>query len=167
MRVAVVNWSRRKVGGVETYLGNVIPEMHRANLVLAFWSEVDVPHDRAQIELPEGVPAFCASELGTRRALAALREWRPDLLYIHKVSQPGVETKLLDIAPAVFFAHDYYGTCISGAKTFKSPQVIPCDRRFGWQCLLHYYPHRCGGLNPVTMLKLYRLQSRRLKLMHE
>src|SRR2546423_8225430 len=40
-----------------------------------------------------------------------------------------------DVAPAVFFAHAYYGTCISGAKTFKRPTVTPCDRRFGPKCL--------------------------------
>src|SRR5256714_11039321 len=68
-----------------------------------------------------------------------------------------------DVAPAVFFAHAYYGTCISGAKTFKRPTVTPCDRRFGPKCLLQYYPHRCGGLSPLTMLRLYRLQSQRLE----
>jgi glycosyltransferase involved in cell wall biosynthesis len=65
----------------------------------------------------------------------------------------------------VFFAHNYYGTCISGAKTFKSPVVTPCDRRFGWQCLAHYYPRRCGGWNPVTMVRLFTQQRDRLELL--
>jgi len=72
---------------------------------------------------------------------------------------------VLDIAPAVFFAHNYYGTCISGAKTFKTPVVTPCGRRFGWQCLAHYYPRRCGGWSPVTMVRQYRLQRKRLDLL--
>lgn len=167
MRIAVVNWSRRRVGGVETYLDGVIPEMHRRGLSPAFWSEVDVPANREQIGLPEGVPAWCASELGTDKALAALRDWKPNLIYVHKIDRPAIEAKLLKIAPAVFFAHDYYGTCISGAKTFKNPIVMPCNRRFGWQCLLHYFPHRCGGWSPLTMLKLYRLQSKRLRMLHK
>jgi len=77
--------------------------------------------------------------------------------------KPELEARILKIAPAVFFAHAYYGTCISGAKMFKSPTPTPCSRRFGWQCLLHYYPHRCGGLNPITMLRLYRLTAKRLE----
>jgi glycosyltransferase involved in cell wall biosynthesis len=167
VRIAVVNWSRRKVGGVETYLSGVIPELCRRGFPLAFWSEDDIPTNREPIELPDGVQAWCASELGRDKALAALHDWRPDLLYVHKVSQPATEGELLKIAPAVFFAHDYYGTCISGAKTFKYPRVVPCSRRFGWKCLLHYYPHRCGGWSPVTMVKLYLLQSKRLKLLRK
>ena len=80
-------------------------------------------------------------------------------------SIPQVERRTLDIAPAVFFAHNYYGTCISGAKTFKNPVVTPCDRRFGWQCLAQYYPRRCGGWNPVTMVRLFRQQRDRLELL--
>ena len=165
MRIAVINWSRRRVGGVETYLGNIIPEIIRKGHELSFWSEVDVPRDREPIGLPAGVPAWCAAELGEGRAFERLRAWRPDLLYVHKVMHPRVEGRLLDVAPAVFFAHDYYGTCISGLKTHKYPEIVPCDRSFGAGCLLHYYPRRCGGLSPLTMLKLFRLQSSRLALL--
>src|SRR5262249_25577861 len=72
--------------------------------------------------------------------------------------------KVMDIAPAVFFAHDYSRTCISGSKTFQRPTARPCGRPFGWQCLLHFYPKRCGGLNPVTMFELYRNHAVRLEL---
>jgi glycosyltransferase involved in cell wall biosynthesis len=85
------------------------------------------------------------------------------VIYTHKLSDPELERAALSLGPSVFFAHDYNGTCISGTKTFKSPAVQPCHRRFGWQCLLHYFPRRCGGLSPVTMFKLYGTQSRRLE----
>ena len=67
--------------------------------------------------------------------------------------------------PRVFFAHGYYGTCISGAKTTSFPNVVPCTRTFGPKCLLHFYPRRCGGLSPVTALIEYRRQADRLKLL--
>ena len=51
--------------------------------------------------------------------------------------------------------------CISGEKTFKFPDVRPCGLPFGWKCLLHYYPHRCGGLSPITMWRDYLKQSER------
>lgn len=163
MRIAVVNWSKRRVGGVETYLNTIIPELARAGHEIAFWHEVDEPVEREQIGLPDNAPAWCVSALGAEKALAALRDWRPDVIYTHKLSDPGLERKVLGLAPSVFFAHDYNGTCISGTKTFKYPIVQPCSRRFGWQCLAHYFPHRCGGLSPITMFKLYGLQSRRLE----
>jgi glycosyltransferase involved in cell wall biosynthesis len=127
---------------------------------------MDKPLNREQIALPDGVSAWCASVLGKRRSLAALRDWKPDLIYSHGVHSPRVETEMLNIAPSVFFAHSYHGTCISGGKTFKTAPATPCDRRFGWGCLLHYYPQRCGGLNPITMARLFQLQTKRLKLLH-
>lgn len=167
MRIAVVNWSRRKAGGTETYLSLIIPALVNAGHEVAFWYEIDKPVNREQIALPDGVPVWCAATMGERRALDALRDWRPDLIYTHKLQTPRLEAETLKIAPAVFFAHDYYGTCISGAKTFKRPEIMPCSRRFGLKCLLHYFPHRCGGLSPVTMFRLFHLQSQRLKLLDE
>lgn len=163
MRIAVVNWSRRKVGGTEAYLDSIIPELLNAGHQIAFWHEADLPAVNDQIALSDGIPAWCVSELGARVALAALREWRPDVIYAHSLMRPKLEAEMLKVAPAVFFAHAYYGTCISGAKTFKHPTPTPCHRRFGWQCMAHYYPHRCGGWSPVTMLKEYRRQAKRFE----
>jgi glycosyltransferase involved in cell wall biosynthesis len=87
------------------------------------------------------------------------------VLYVQGMLDPALEARVLQVAPAVFFAHGYLGTCISGAKAWKRPQVRPCDRCFGWRCLLHYSPRRCGGLNPLTMAKLYRRNATRLELL--
>jgi glycosyltransferase involved in cell wall biosynthesis len=94
-----------------------------------------------------------------------MRRWAPDLLYSHGLEDARLESQVLDVAPAVFFAHSYYGTCISGAKTWQFPVVRPCTRHFGPPCLLHFYPHRCGGLNPVTMVRDYGRQATRLGLL--
>jgi glycosyltransferase involved in cell wall biosynthesis len=165
VRIAIATWSRRKAGGIETYLGNTIAGLHAADHDLAFWSELDQPADRERITLPASVPAWCVSDLGAECALTALREWHPDVIYSHGLLDPDLEARLLAIAPAVFFAHAYYGTCISGTKTFKFPVIAPCSRQFGWQCLMHFYPHRCGGWSPFTMARDYRRQSKRLKLL--
>ena len=154
------------MGGVETYLNTIIPELSRAGHDLAFWSEVDVPADRSRIELPLQAPAWCVAELGREAALAGLRAWRPDVIYSHKLSDPDIERAVLSVAPSVFFAHDYNGTCISGTKTFRFPIAQPCNRRFGLACLAHYFPHRCGGLSPITMFRLYNLQSKRQENLH-
>ncbi len=150
---------------METYLSLITPALKRAGHEVAFWHETDEPSNRERIALPEDVATWCVEELGTERALHELRAWQPDLLYAHSLQSPALEAATLEIAPAIFFAHDYRGTCISGLKTFKNPTVTPCARRFGWQCLLHYYPHRCGGWSPLTMMRLYRVQSERLKVL--
>ena len=165
MRIAVLNWSNRRIGGTGTYLSAVMPHLQRAGHEVGLWHEVNTPLDYDLIPLPPAAPVWSVADLGLDQALTGLSAWRPHLLYSHGMLDPEVERRTLDIAPAVFFAHNYYGTCISGAKTFKNPVVTPCDRRFGWQCLAQYYPRRCGGWNPVTMVRLYRQQRDRLELL--
>jgi glycosyltransferase involved in cell wall biosynthesis len=163
MRIAVLNWTSRKAGGIEVYLHSVVPALDRLGHRVAFWHEIDAPADRELIALPPDSPRWCAATTGADAALSALRDWRPDLIFAHGLLDPALEERFLSVAPALFFAHAYYGTCVSGEKSFKRPQVTPCSRRFGLGCLLQYYPRRCGGLNPLTMLREYRLHARRLR----
>ena len=165
MRIAILNWSNRRIGGSGTYLSDVVPHLQRAGHDLGLWHEVDTPADYDLIPLPPKAPVWSVADLGVDAALAGLAAWRPHLLYSHGMLDPQVERQTLDIAPAVFFAHNYYGTCISGAKTTRRPGVTPCDRTFGWQCLAHYYPRGCGGWSPVTMVRQYRQQRDRLELL--
>jgi glycosyltransferase involved in cell wall biosynthesis len=165
MRVAVVNWTSRRVGGIEEYVCSVIPALQRAGIDVAFWHELDAPADRAPVGQPDDVADFCAADMGAGKAIAALRAWNPDVLYVHGLRDLTAEAKLLQIAPAVFFLHTYVGTCISGSKTWTRPTAVPCARRFGWPCLVHFFPHGCGGNSPVTMWSLYQEQSARLRML--
>ena len=165
MRIAVINWTRKRVGGTETYLGLIVPALLEAGHEVAFWHETNLPDDRDHITLPEGLPSWDASALGPSRALEELRRWRPDLIYAHGLLSPELEAETVGLAPSIFFAHAYYGTCISGLKTLRRPTVTPCDRQFGWRCLLRYYPNGCGGYSPVSMAREYAKQSRRLSLL--
>ena len=97
MRIAIATWSRRRVGGIETYLGSIIPGLHAGGHDLAFWSELDQPADRLRIALPTGIPAWCVFDLGGECALTALREWQPDVIYSHGLLDPDLEARLLTI----------------------------------------------------------------------
>jgi glycosyltransferase involved in cell wall biosynthesis len=168
MRIAILYWTRQKVGGTEAYLESIVAELLKAGHQVAFFHEVNKPKRNEPITLPEEVSVWCVADLGVKSALSALRRWGPDVIYTHCLMNLKLEAETLKIAPAVFFAHAYYGTCISGQKTFRFPKPsTPCHRRLGWQCLVHYYPHRCGGLNPITMVREYRRQLKRLKQLHD
>ena len=164
MRIAAVNSQYTRMGGAETYLDTVIPALGAANHQIAFYSEFDAPPGVPLIRLPDRAPVWCASEMGARQALAALEQWRPDVIYVQGMNLQSA-ARVAEIAPVVLFAHGYYGTCISGNKMFAAPRPRPCARRFGLRCFVHYYPHRCGGLNPMRMLIDYRSQAARLVLM--
>jgi glycosyltransferase involved in cell wall biosynthesis len=167
MRVAVANWTRRKVGGAETYLQTLLPSLSEAGLKVGFWHEVGCPEDCSAIRLAGDEPVWCADEGGAKHALAGLRDWRPDIIYAHGFLDPKIEARLQEIAPSVFYVHNYYGMCVSGSKTFSRPLVTPCHRRFGAACLIQYFPRGCGGRNPLSLLANYQLQSQRLRLLRK
>jgi glycosyltransferase involved in cell wall biosynthesis len=164
MQILFANWTRRRSGGAETYLERVMPLFIERGHSLAYAFEVDEPNDRASLELPRPCLAVQLTAVG---AIERLRAWRPDVIYVHGLLDPDVERWLLDVGPAVLFAHSYYGTCISGEKTHKFPVVRPCGRQFGAPCLALYFPRRCGGLSPPAMLSSYRRQKRRLALLDQ
>lgn len=138
-----------------------MPAMCRAGLEVSFFHEVDEPEKRDRIDVAAAVPVFSVASSGVEGALAQLSKWKPDLVYIHGLHDAGTANRLLDLAPSVTFVHTYMGTCISGTKTHLSPQPVACSRRFGPACLALYFPRRCGGSNPVTMMRLYRSQRQR------
>jgi glycosyltransferase involved in cell wall biosynthesis len=166
MRIAVMNSHHARIGGAETYLDTLIAALDAAGHRIAFFSEQDSPPSMQRIRLPAAAPAWSASEMGWPQVLAALASWRPDVIYVHGMDDLPAAARIVESAPAVLFAHGYYGTCISGNKMFSAPRPRPCARRFGWRCFIQYYPHRCGGLNPLRMWNDYRKQSVRLGLMH-
>jgi glycosyltransferase involved in cell wall biosynthesis len=166
VRIAIVNALRVHAGGTETYLHTVIPALASAGHQLAFLYRFEASAGQETIFLPRGTPAWGTERLSAKSALSGLREWAPDVIFVNSAMAPDIETELPALAPIVLFAHDYGATCISGYKMFAFPRARPCNRIFGPSCLLHYYPCRCGGLNPLTMWRDYRSNSARLARLH-
>ena len=165
MRVAVVTQSRDRVGGVEAYLQALLPPL-AARHAVAFFSASTATTERGAVVLPPSVPALLI-EPSQPDPLNALRSWRPDVIFAHGLEDPAIEADLLDLAPSIIVEHTYSGTCISSSKTMSWPALVQCERRFGPACLALYLPRKCGGANPVTMARLYRTQSARLRTLQQ
>jgi glycosyltransferase involved in cell wall biosynthesis len=162
MRILIATVSRGLLGGVEKYLQSVIPGLIQRGHSLGLLYEYPLDAAAEGIDRLAGqIPSWCSRELGVDSALRSLATWKPDVVYSHGVDDGGLEGALLKKYPAILYAHTYHGTCISGRKCHSSPRLQPCARRFGAACLIHFYPRRCGGLNPRTMWQLFRLQSER------
>ncbi len=147
MRIVITNTNLRLAGGIEIYLDTIIPAICEAGHEIALLGKMDGPVGRAGIGMYANVPVWCLSGMGAPSAFRELKAWRPDLIYAQGLDEPMLDAEALAVAPNVFFAHGYHGTCISGGKSFSYPVARPCVRQFGWQCFAHFYPHRCGGLN--------------------
>ena len=166
MRVAVGSWTIRHVGGVESYLGTIIPALRASGLDVAFFHETDLSSDRVRIDTADAA-VFNAAAMGVESAAAALHAWAPDVMYLHGLRDPDTFERLTAMAPSVTFIHTYLGSCVSGTKTHTRPYPIPCDKRFGPMCLVHYFPRGCGGRSPVTMWRLYQKESRQLDVLRK
>jgi len=166
MRVAVASWTNRLIGGVESYLGAVIPAMRARGLDVAFFHEVDPPSSRRRINTADA-PVFGVASMGLDAAAAALQAWKPDVMYMHGLRDPNTFERLTAMAPSVTFIHTYLGTCVSGTKTHTRPHAIPCAKRFGPMCLVHYFPRGCGGRSPLTMWQLYRREGHQLEVLRK
>jgi glycosyltransferase involved in cell wall biosynthesis len=165
MRLLIATSNRGVVGGVETYLRSVIPALASRGHQLALLYEH--PLGKGQLAIDDacpGLPAWCFTDDGAN--LSGTERWAPDVCYTQGLQNPEHERAILNRFPTALFAHNYHGTCLSGTKRFASPMEVPCSRTFGKSCLAQYYPRRCGGLNPLTMLGLYSQQRRRNQLLH-
>lgn len=163
-RVAIVSHSRARVGGVETYLAALVPALRRAGHEVGCWFETAGAGADPVIAPADGVVSWVASATADS-GLAALAAWKPDVVYGHGVVSPAHERATMRLAPAVFFAHSYYGACVSGTKSHRFPVLRTCGRAFGPGCLALYYPRRCGGWSPITLARQYQLQRDRLDLL--
>jgi glycosyltransferase involved in cell wall biosynthesis len=163
-RLLLVTRHRAVVGGVESHLRTLLPLLQARGYVPGLLFE----HDAApgQVRLDEGLdlPVWSLAALGRQGVLEGVAAWRPERVYQHGVQDLDLEEALLERYPALLFLHAYYGTCIGGMKRHAFPRPVPCQRVLGPGCLVHYLPRRCGGRSPLTAVREYRYQSRRLEL---
>src|ERR1041385_1615632 len=99
MRIAIVTWNRRRLGGAEEYIARIVPELAEAGHNLAFWHSVDEPTTFGQIPLPVELTTWCATDLGEQNAIAALRDWAPGIVFAHGLENPQIEAEILKVAP--------------------------------------------------------------------
>jgi glycosyltransferase involved in cell wall biosynthesis len=160
MRILIATTHRNLVGGIERYVQRLIPALRAGGHNVALLYEDPFDPAAATIDsLEPDLPAWCHNTRSYGDKMAAISEWGPDLVYSQGLQDNDLEEALLDRYPTILYAHNYYGTCLSGAKCHSFPGVRPCTRRFGKACLVLYYPRRCGGLNPVTMMGMLQRQS--------
>jgi glycosyltransferase involved in cell wall biosynthesis len=162
MRILIANWNRNVIGGAEKYVQEIIPGLLARGHEVGIVYERPINTGRETVDAPElGLASWGISELSLETVMRSVGQWRPAVVYAHGLETSELENALLSKYPAVLFAHSYYGTCGTGSKCHSFPQVRPCARSFGPMCLLLHYPRRCGGLNPLVTLRVFRRQAER------
>ena len=167
MRIVFVNEWLHAAGGIESYLRNVLPLFQKEGHEIRLLCEHIGDSSRTRIFQSADEHTWVVDDLKTERALAYLKSFDPHVIFVHGIENPELERALITAAPSVRFLHSFRGTCISSFKTRNVPVSAPCDRQFGPGCLLQYFPRRCGGIDPRTMLRLYALEKKRQHLLRQ
>lgn len=162
MRILLASEGIDEAGGVETYVTAVARGLRSRGHAVA-----RLHHNRSAGPPPADAaafPRFGVEELGLDGAIDAAAAWRPDVCFSHNMAALDVDRALVGRWRVVKMMHGYFGTCVSGQKSFEVPRREPCDRRFGAACLALYLPRRCGQLRPAVMMRQYgwALAQRRL-----
>jgi len=162
MRILITTSHRNMVGGVEKYLQEMLPVLIERGHELALLYEYRFDPEKERIDRADlKIPSCGTVEAGSDAALRFIRDWKPEVVYSQGLEAAALASALLNEYPIVLYAHNYVGTCASGEKCHGLPTPRPCDRQFGPACLALYYPRRCGGLNPITMWKMYQSVAER------
>lgn len=85
MRIAIANTHLTRLGGTESYLDEIASAPAARGDRIAFLSEHEAPPGQARIGLDEASPTGCSSSIGVQASLERLREWKPDMVYVHRL----------------------------------------------------------------------------------
>ena len=161
MRILVATHHASRVAGAEMYADTVIAAFTGRGHDVALITEQRAVEGREPIRGAH--VQWCASGKSEATTLQAARAWRPEIVFVQGLASVRLERSLTRMAPAVLFEHSYAGLCISGSRTWQADGT-ECPRVLGPGCLGLYFPHRCGGRSPVTMVREYRRQRARQQL---
>jgi glycosyltransferase involved in cell wall biosynthesis len=157
MRVAIlVDGFSGIGGGITTYLQallSALPDAGIDPLVIGGQLADD----------PPGAPYVHVDGLDAdRRRLAAqarveleseLRSFRPAVVYDHVVS-PDAARVAADVAPVVFFAHEYLTVCPGGSRFLHRSRTF-CSEGPGARCFWRAYSERTTNRRPDRLLAAY------------
>jgi glycosyltransferase involved in cell wall biosynthesis len=114
-----------------------------------------------------GIITWCITNKNMSQVLDQVESWKPDIAYNHGMNDVVTETEIVRHWPTFLFVHSSSATCISGTKRWRRTRLAICERVLGPACLGLYMPLGCGGNNPLTMLKWYRLARSRQRLLKD
>lgn len=166
MRIAVTGAHRGLVGGAETYLAWLLRALVARGHEVAFGFEREAKDlEQAVDRNLEPLKRWNIGAMQRSEFVAELTGFRPDVVFLQAASDQTVDLEIAQRFRSVLFAHAFYGTCATGWKVHRVPNLHSCTRRFGPACLAVNYLKGCGARNPVQLLRVYSDQRERSKVL--
>ena len=158
MRILIAHESIATRGGVESYLGAILPELlARGHQIAVVYHQRSGRTDSSVGNWASGADLIVGvEESGVTSVMRTVRQWRPDVCFSHNMRPLEIDRALVAEWPVVKMMHGYFGTCASGLKMHAFPATKACGRTLGAGCLAMYVPRHCGQLHPKSFLGGYR-----------
>jgi glycosyltransferase involved in cell wall biosynthesis len=146
------------IGGVQTYLADLIPALEARGIESSIACGTDGVIGGVRVDVVDGVAADgrSISKESVARLTNVVKDHRPDLAVQHVAMSPGV-TRALDDArlPVVVHAHDYFMTCPGGARYLHTSAAF-CSEGHGARCFWRAYTERTTNRRPDRLLRAYQ-----------
>ena len=158
MRILHVLDRADAIGGVQTYLADLIPALARRGVESSVACGTDGAVGGVQVDVVDGVAADgrSISKEAVARLIAVIEQRRPDLAVQHVAMSPGVTRALHDAqVPVVVHAHDYFMTC-PGAARYLHTSAKFCSEGHGARCFWRAYTERTTNRRPDRLLRAYQ-----------
>lgn len=158
MRVAHLVERPADIGGVPTYLSRLIPALAEAGVDSVFCT------GDASLDVLAGAACVYSDAIATDgatidaherdRLLSSVGGVGADVIYVHHVRNPAVVAAVADLAPVVFYAHDYYPVCPGSMRYLQRSERL-CVEGPGLRCFWRAYTERSTNRRPDRLLDAY------------
>lgn len=146
MKVVHIVDSLDAVGGVQTYLAQLVPGLQTRGVESVVVTAADVPGlDEDGATVPQATRA---------RFDAVLGELRPDVCILHIAVSPSVARVAAARVPTLAFAHDYAMVCPGNARHLHRSNRF-CEEGPGLRCFWRAYTERSTNRRPDRLARAY------------
>jgi glycosyltransferase involved in cell wall biosynthesis len=145
------------VGGVQTYLADLIPALAARGHLSSIVSETSGDLGGATTSCVPGIagdgPQLPAS---VRKAFdKVLADQQADLVIQHVAVSPSVAVAAAERTSVVVYAHDYFMTCPGNARYLHKSENF-CIEGHGLRCFRRAYTERSTNRRPDRLVRAYR-----------
>lgn len=152
------------VGGIETYIIDLLPLLEEQNIENVLIHRKEHPNTskafKSKVVL---VPAGKPKEIQKKSIKDIIQVERPDLIYLHDVYDPDLMDFIRSKAPTIGYVHIFFPVCPGLGKLFRKGDQI-CQRPYGLGCVPMIYLRKCS--NARQPINVFRIMQSTKKYLH-
>ncbi|MFV2045026.1 MAG: glycosyltransferase family 4 protein [Anaerolineales bacterium] len=158
MRVLHIAQNYSPVGGIETYLLDLLPLLEDRGVEnIMVHRKNDLSPEESNGRVAFHIPPDEGKGTAPGRVADVIARERPSLIFVHDEYEPKVASVVATLAPTVGYMHIFYPVCPGLGKVFRNGDEV-CSRAFGPRCVTNMYVKRCASArHPLSVIRAMRV----------